>query len=97
MTFVWALTDVDMAGTDLDQPRDRLVLVIDGCGRQIEMETVRAGLLLCHRQEEDPESGAVRRHESDLFLVLVVDLPMQRVRPRTAQDGADRSHRSRER
>src|SRR5438270_10167365 len=28
MRFVWALTDVDVAGTELDQPRDRLRLVI---------------------------------------------------------------------
>src|SRR5579859_3548871 len=44
MPLVWALADVDVAGAELDQSRDRLILVIDGGGREIEMETVWARL-----------------------------------------------------
>ena len=85
MTLVWALTDVDGAGAELDQPRDRLLLVIDGRARQIEMETVVTHLLLRHRQEDEAESGVVRRHETDRILGLVVDLPAQRGGPEARQ------------
>ena len=81
MIVVWALTDVDVAGAELDQPLDRLLLVIDGRGRQIEMDAILARLLLRDRQEHDPESGAIRRHETDLIMGLVVDLPAQRLGP----------------
>src|SRR6266851_1119850 len=43
------------------------------------MDTVLARLLLRDRQEEDPESGVIRRHETDLIMGLVVYLPVQRV------------------
>ena len=81
-TFVWALTDVDVAGAELDQPRDRLLLVIDGRALQIEMETVLPRRLpLRDRQEVDPESRVIRRHETNFILGLVVYLPAQRGGP----------------
>jgi hypothetical protein len=85
MTFVWALTDVDVTGTELDQPLDRFLLVIDGRARQIEVKTVRAHLLLQNRQEQDPESGVIRRHETDLILGLVVDVPVQGLGPKARE------------
>src|SRR5205814_1600008 len=60
---------------------DRFLLIVDGRGRQIEMETVLTRLLLGDRQEQDLESGVIRRHETDLSLGLVVDLPAQRSGP----------------
>jgi hypothetical protein len=75
------LTDVDVAGAKLDQPPDRFLLVIDGRGRQIEMETILARLLLRDWQEDDPESGFIRRHETDLTMGVVVYLPAQSIGP----------------
>ncbi len=46
VTLVWALTDVDGAGAELDQPPYCFVLVIDRRGCEIEMDSVFAGLLL---------------------------------------------------
>src|SRR5229473_2950475 len=45
------------------------------------MDTALTRLLLRDRQEEDPESGVIRRHEPDLIMGLVVYLPVQRVGP----------------
>jgi hypothetical protein len=70
-----------MAGAEPDQPRNRVLLVIDRRGRQIEMDGVLAHLLLGDRQEADPESGVIRRHETDLVTGLVVRLPVQRFCP----------------
>jgi hypothetical protein len=77
MIVVWALTDVDVAGAEFDQSLDRFVLVIDGRGRQIEMDAILARLLLRDRPKQDPESGVIRRHETDLVMGLVVDPPVQ--------------------
>src|ERR1700682_3495928 len=81
MLVVWALTDIDVAGPELDQPLDRFSLVVDGRARQIEMDAILARLVLRDRLELDPESGVIRRHESDLIRSLAVDLPVQRVGP----------------
>src|SRR5207245_2171816 len=81
MLVVGALTDIDVAGPELDQPLDRFPLVIDGRARQIEMDAVLARLVLRDRLELDPESGVIRGHEADLIRGLVVDLPVQGVGP----------------
>src|SRR5205807_6462578 len=81
MWFVRALTDVDVPGTQFDQPRHRFVLVVDGCGRQIEMDAVPARLALRNGPEDDSERGAIRWHETDLISGLAVDLPTQSVGP----------------
>jgi len=81
MSVVWALTDVDVAGAELDQPLDRFPLVIDGRARQIEMDAILARLVLRDRLELDPESGVIRRHETDFIRGLLVDLPVQGVGP----------------
>ena len=81
MTLVWALTDEDV-GAELDQSRDRLLLVIDGRGRQIEMEPVPLRRLpLRDLREVDPESRSIGRREANLILGLVVYLPTQGSRP----------------
>src|SRR5207302_4722325 len=68
MRFVWALTDVDVAGTDLDQPPDRLRLGIEGPTRQINTDTCHARLLRRDRQVEDSETPFIRRHATALRL-----------------------------
>src|SRR5712691_2105943 len=87
MIVVWALTDVDVAGAELDQPLDRFLLVIDGRARQIEIDAILPRLPLRNRRELDPESGVVRRHETDLIMGLVVDLPVQSVGPEARESG----------
>ena len=81
MRFVLALTDVDVAGTELDQPSNRVHLVIDGRSRQIEMDAVLASLLVGDQQEADPESVAIRRHELDRIMGRVRCLPVQGTGP----------------
>jgi hypothetical protein len=85
MTFIGALTDVVVAAADLDQPGDRFVLVVDGRGREIEMEAVRARLPFGDGLEDDLESGAIRRHERDVIGVLVVDSPAQSLGPKARE------------
>src|SRR5207249_11017283 len=87
MIVVWALTDVDVAGAELDQPLDRFLLVIDGRARQIEMNAILARLPLRDRLELDPESGVIRRHETDLIMGLVLDLPVQSAGPEARETG----------
>src|SRR2546429_4537584 len=81
MWFVRALTDVDVPGTQFDQPRHRFVLVVDGCGRQIEMDAVPARLALRNGPEDDSQRGAIRWQETDLITGLAADLPAQSVGP----------------
>ena len=45
------------------------------------MDAVLARLRLRDRLEQDPEPGVIRRHETDLIIGLVVDLPAQRRGP----------------
>jgi hypothetical protein len=85
MGFVRALTDVDGTGAEVDHPPDRVRLVVDGCGRQIEMDAVLARLLPRDPQEDDAEPGAVRRHETDLIWGFDVHLPTQRIGPEVRQ------------
>jgi hypothetical protein len=77
MLVVWALTDVDVAGAEVDQPLDCFHLVIDGRARQIEMDAILARLLLRNRREFDTEPCVIRRHETDLIRGLVIDIPVQ--------------------
>jgi hypothetical protein len=94
MRFVRALTNVDVPATQFDQPRDRFVLVVERCGRQIEMDAVPARLGLrngrntmrtwCHRLPRSRSHHWPRRRS-----------PSAERPPRSAQDPADRPHRRR--
>jgi hypothetical protein len=46
MTLLRALTDVDVPGAEPERPRHRLLLVLKGRARQIEVHLVLAGLLV---------------------------------------------------
>ena len=60
-----ALTDVDVPGAELERPRHRLLLVLEGGARQVEVDLVRAGLRGAAGHEPEPEPGVVGRHERD--------------------------------
>ena len=97
MVVVGRLTDVDVAGAELDQPLDRFLLVVERRGRQIEMDAVLARLLLRDqagtgsRTWWHPSARDRSRHRSRRRS------PSAAPRPRSARGGADRSRRSRER
>jgi len=54
MTLLRPLTDVDVPGTQAERPCDRLLLILQGGARQMEMPQVQAGFLLLSREEPDP-------------------------------------------
>ena len=81
MRLVRTLTNVDVPGTQFDQPRDRFVLIVERCGRQVEMDAVLARLGLRNGPEHDTERGVIGWHETDFITGLAVDLPAQSIRP----------------
>ncbi len=85
MSFVGVLTDVDMATAELDQPRDRVALIVDRCRRQIEMNTVLARFRLQDWFEQDLKSGVVRWDKCDLIIGLDSNVPAQRLGPKTCE------------
>src|SRR5918998_4969887 len=63
MAFLRALTDVDVPGAESERPRHRLLLVLEGRARQIEMHLVLAGFLLLSWQKSDQEPSVIARQE----------------------------------
>ena len=81
MILLRELTDVDVPGAEPERPRHRLLLVLEGRARQVEVHLVLAGLLLLGRQEPDPEPGVVTRQERDAVVGVVGRLPAQDAGP----------------
>ena len=82
MLVIRALTDVDVARADLDQPRHGVLLIVDRRRRQVEMDAVLLRLRLRNGQEKkDSQRRAIRRQELDTVIRLVADLPAQRLGP----------------
>src|SRR6266498_4234428 len=81
MTFLRALTDVDVSGAESERLRHRLLLVLEGHARQIEVHLVGAGLLLQGRDKPDPEPGVIARQEGDAVVGIVGHLPAQDAGP----------------
>src|SRR5207237_10543230 len=54
MIVVWALTDINVAGPELDQSLDRLPLVLDGRACQMELDAILARLLVRDGLALDP-------------------------------------------
>ena len=83
MVRVRALADVDVPAAELERPRHRRLLVLEGRAGQVEVHLVRAGLRLLGRGELDPEPGVFARHEHDDVGVVGVDgqLPAQDTGP----------------
>src|SRR3954463_9176571 len=85
MALLWPLTDVDVPGAQSERPRHRVLLVLEGRARQIEVHPVLAGLLLPSREKSDPEAGVIARQERDAVVGLVGRLPAQDAGPEARQ------------
>ena len=81
MGLVRSLADVDVPGAERDQPLDRLLLIVQGRGRQVEVEAIGACLADRRRHEQQREPGAIGRHERDVVVAFVPDVPAQRIGP----------------
>src|SRR5262245_19671377 len=81
MTLFRALTDVDVPGAESERPRHRLLLVLEGRARQIEVHLVLAGLLLLSWQKSDPEPGVTARQKRNAVLRVVGHLPAEDAGP----------------
>src|SRR5215212_6190763 len=71
MALLRALTDVDVPGAEFERPRHRLLLVLEGRARQVDMHLVLVGFLLLRREEPDPEPRVIARQERDAVGGLV--------------------------
>jgi DNA-binding transcriptional regulator YiaG len=81
MTLLRALANVDVPGSEPERPRHRLLLVLQGRARQIEVHLVLAGLLLLGWKEPDPEPGVIARQQRNAVLGVVGHLPAQHAAP----------------
>ncbi len=81
MTLLRELTDVEVPAAEPERPGHRLLLVLEGGARQVEVHLVRAGLLLLGRLEPDAEPGAITRQERDAVGGVVGHLPAQDAGP----------------
>jgi hypothetical protein len=79
VALVGRLPDVDVPTAQLDQPGGRISLTVDRGGRQVEVDPVLAGLPLRDGLEEDPEFGAIGRHQAQLTVGCFVERPVQRL------------------
>src|SRR5262249_53608830 len=85
MTLLRALADVDVPGAESERPRHRLLLVIEGRARQIEVHLVLADLLLLSRKKSDPEPGVIARQKRNAVLGVVGHLPAQDAGPEAGE------------
>ena len=67
MTLLRALTDVDVPSAEAKRPCHRLLLVLDGRARQVEVPLVLAGPRLLSRKEPEPEPRGVCWEEREAF------------------------------
>src|SRR5580693_7452282 len=81
MPLLRALTDIDVPGPETQRPRHRLLLIIKGRARQMEMLQVRARLLLPGRKKSDPEPGVIAWQQLDDGAGVAGQLPAQDVGP----------------
>jgi len=78
MPLLRALPDIDVPSAKSERFRHRLLLVLQGRARQIEVHPVLAGLLVLAQEKSDPEPGVIARQERDAVVVAVVGrLPAQ--------------------
>src|SRR6185437_8316495 len=81
MTLLRTLTDVDVPGTQAERPCDRLLLILQGGARQMEMPQVQARFLLRRWKEPDPEPRVIARQERNAVAGVVGHLPAQHPAP----------------
>ena len=63
MLLLRELPDVEVPAAELECPGHRVLLVLEGCAGQVEMDLVRDDVYLLRGQEADPEPGVVARQE----------------------------------
>ena len=68
MTLLGALADVDVPGAEAERPCHRLLLVLRGRARQMEVPMVLAGLLLLSGKKSEPEPSVIPRQERNAIL-----------------------------
>src|SRR5258707_15350685 len=96
MTLLRPLADVDVPCSKSERPGHRLLLVLQGCTRQVEVHAVLADLLLLGWNTTDSEPGVVSGQERDAVVWIVGHLPIQdpgpepRERQRSDRIEADR-------
>lgn len=80
MALVFPLTDVHMACTRPNHSGDEILLVLDRCRGQIEMDVVLSGLRVLCRLEDDDEASVVDWDQRGIAIGFT-DLPAQRLGP----------------
>ena len=85
MALLRALTNVDVQSAESERSRHRLLLVLQGRARQIEVHSVLTGLLLLGRMKSDLEPGVVALQERDAGGWLAGYLPAQDTSPERAR------------
>jgi hypothetical protein len=97
MTVLGALTNVDVPGAELERPRHRLLLVLEGRARQIEVHLVLAGPSAPELEEIGSGTRCHRPAGARCRLGGRRPSPSPGGLPRSARDGASRAHRRRAR
>ena len=85
MTLLRALADVDVPGAESERPRHRLLLVLEGIARQMEVPLVQAGLLLLGWKKSKTEPGVIAWQERDVVVGVVGYLPAEHAAPEPCQ------------
>src|SRR5215468_6391415 len=85
VTLLRALADIDVAAAELQRPRHRLLLVLEGCARQMEVNLVLASLLRLRSRESGPEAGVIGRQDRAAAFVILSDIPAQEATPEPGQ------------
>jgi hypothetical protein len=77
VAFFRELPDVDVLGAEFECSGHGLLLVFQGCARQVEVGLVGCGLLLLGGEPSDGEAGVVVGQEGDAVVGVVGHLPVQ--------------------
>jgi hypothetical protein len=85
MTLLRELADVDVPGAETERPGHGLLLLLEGRALEVEVDLVRADLLLLRREEPDHEPGVVAGQQGDALLGIVGRLPAQDAGPEACE------------
>ena len=85
MPLLRELTDVEVAGAELEGRRDGVLLVVGGGAGEVEVHPVAADLLRVRRDEPEAHLGVVARQQGAAG--LLDHLPTEQARPELRQPG----------
>ncbi len=85
MSLLRALTNVDVPGTESQQPRYRLLLVLKRRASQVEEQLVLAGFQLQCLKDSDPEPDVIARQERDAAAAVLGQLPAKDAGPEASE------------